>query len=138
MTSRSSTRATTICPFSASLAAADDHRVAVEDAGLDHRIAGHFQRVVLAVAEQRDRHLDMGALIAQRLDRQAGGDAAIERQLHRAGVVGGAHARQVAAEVAADHVRREAGAEPVACGTVARSASMLRPAAAVTSSARAR
>ena len=37
VTSTSSTSATTMAPFSAVVAALDDHRVAVEDAGIDHR-----------------------------------------------------------------------------------------------------
>ena len=50
VTSRSSTSATTMAPFSAS---SQDHReVAVVDAGVDHRVADHLQDVVLALAEQ--------------------------------------------------------------------------------------
>ena len=43
-------------------------------------IAVHLQGVVLAAAEQAGRHVDMVAVVAQRLDRRAGGDAAVERQ----------------------------------------------------------
>ena len=97
VTSLSSTRATTIWPFSAVSPRRMIDRVAVQDAGLDHRIAGDLQRVVLAVAEQLRRHLDVAGRIAQRLDRQAGGDAAIQRQLDRRRVVGRADAGDASA-----------------------------------------
>jgi competence protein ComEC len=55
----------------------DDHRIAVENAGVDHRIALDLQRVVIALAKQRDRDVHIVVIIAQRFDRRAGGDAPV-------------------------------------------------------------
>lgn len=88
-------------------ALADDHGVAVEDTGLDHRIAGDLECVMFAAAQHVNRHVDKAAGIAQRFDRQAGGDPAIQRKLDRGRVVGRAHAGYPGGEVAADHIRRE-------------------------------
>ena len=49
----------------------------------------------------------MGVAVAQRLDRKAGGDAAVQRELHRFRAAAGAHARQRAGEVAANDPWRE-------------------------------
>ena len=93
------------------VAALDDHGVAIENAGLDHAVAGDFERVMLAaVAEQARRHADRVALVAQRLDRGAGGDAAVERQIDRRDIGRHRGAGQRGLEVAADHRRREAAA----------------------------
>ena len=66
---------------------ADDHEIAVEDAGVDHRIPGDLQDEVLAGAEDGLGHADAVALLLDRLDGGAGGDAAKDGQF--AGVVGG-------------------------------------------------
>ena len=66
---------------------ADDHRVAVEDTGVDHRIAAHLQREMLAARQQIDRHLDRVAVILDGGDRHAGGDPAHHRHGDRRGVV---------------------------------------------------
>ena len=44
------------------LAALDQHGVAIEDAGVDHAVAGDFERVVLAAAEQAGGYVDAVAL----------------------------------------------------------------------------
>ncbi len=65
---------------------------------------------MLTAPEQCGRHLDRAALVAQRLDRQARGDAAIERQVQRRCFIGGfLHAREVGREIAPDDIRREGG-----------------------------
>ena len=56
--SSSSISATTMSPVSAASVLLDQHRVAVEDAGLDHRIAAHLEREMLAGAEHVGRHVD--------------------------------------------------------------------------------
>src|SRR5712692_590272 len=48
--------------------------VAVENAGVLHAVAGNFERIVLAAAEQARGDADSGFLVAQRRDRRAGGD----------------------------------------------------------------
>jgi competence protein ComEC len=56
---------------------ADDDDVAIVDARLDHRIALHLQRVMLATAREHGAgHGDVVRDLADRLDRDAGGDAA--------------------------------------------------------------
>ena len=82
----SPTRATTISPELAVSALLDDDDVAVEDAGVDHGVALHLQDEVLARAQQGLGHLKAVALLLDRLDGRAGGDAAEDRQL--ADVVG--------------------------------------------------
>ena len=47
-----------MAPFSARVAALDDHRVAVEDAGIDHAVAGDFERVMLAAGRAGRRDAD--------------------------------------------------------------------------------
>src|SRR6266571_4564021 len=91
--------------------AADERDVAVEDAGVDHGIAAHFEREMIAGRKQVGRHVDGVAAVLDRLDRRAGGDAAHHRNGDRAAalVLGiGAHPP----EVALDDVRREAAAAP--------------------------
>ncbi len=85
-----------------------DHRhVAVENAGLDHRIAAHFQRVMIARAEHFRRHVDGVAAGLQRLDRRACRDPAHHRDGDRtaAFILGGG---ADLAEVALDDVGGEA------------------------------
>src|SRR3974390_1694347 len=65
--------------------AADQRNVAVEDAGLDHRIAAHFEREVLAGREQVGRHVDDVTALLDGLDRRARGDAAHAWHGNRAG-----------------------------------------------------
>src|SRR5712691_12219900 len=55
------------------LGAAEQRDVAVEDAGVDHGIAAHFQREMIAGREQVGRHVDGVAAVLDRLDRRAGG-----------------------------------------------------------------
>ena len=50
------------------VAASDQGIITVMDAGLDHRIARHFQRIMIAGAEQRRRH-GKRAVAFQRLHR---------------------------------------------------------------------
>ena len=40
-------------PVSCGVGAADERVIAIEDAGLDHRIARHFERIMFAATEQR-------------------------------------------------------------------------------------
>ncbi len=61
------------------LDAPDQRDVAVENAGLDHRIAAHFEREMLARAQQFGRHIDDSVLALDRLDRRAGRDPAHQR-----------------------------------------------------------
>lgn len=97
------------------LRVADDHRVAIENPGIDHRIALDLQRVVFTSGDHLrwDRH-DM-CLVLDRLDRNAGGDPAHYR--NRDSLVGGGgctlRLRWLAAKTALDDARREAprGAE---------------------------
>src|SRR5215469_1095242 len=87
--------------------ALDQRNVAIEDAGLDHRIAADFERKMIAGGEQVRRHIDGMAAGLDCLDRRAGGNAAHNR--HRNGaaaIVFGS--RAYAAEIALDHTWREA------------------------------
>src|SRR6516164_6685903 len=80
--------------------------VAVEDAGLDHAVAAHLEREMLAGREHVGRHVDNVALGLDRLNRCAGGDAAHDRHRHRASAFVlrcGPHA----AEIPLDYARRE-------------------------------
>src|SRR4051812_32587354 len=61
------------------LVALDQRHVAVEDAGIHHGVATHFERVVLARAEHVRRHADGVAAGLQRLDRRARRDTAHHR-----------------------------------------------------------
>jgi hypothetical protein len=68
--------------------AADKGEVAVQYALIDHRIAGYFERIMLARAEQGGGDGEgVGAL--QRLDRRARRDPAVERQVDDRVVGGG-------------------------------------------------
>ncbi len=84
------------------VAAAHDHRVAVVDAGLDHRVALHLEREVLAVGEDVGRAGDVVGVVLDGGDRHAGRDAPHDRDRHRARVddVGGRKA-----EIAAPRLR---------------------------------
>ena len=86
---------------------ADDHGVAVQDAGVDHGVACDFEGEMVAGAEHGHGHFDLCAIVAQRFDGLAGGDAAVEGQLHGRGFVGGAHTGQAIGEIAAYDVGRE-------------------------------
>ena len=59
------------------LAPQDDHGVAVIDAGIDHAVAGNLERIMIAVAKQGRRHVGELRMVAQCLDRRAGGDLTI-------------------------------------------------------------
>jgi len=92
----------------------DDHRVTVENASLDHRVAIHGEGIMAAEADHVRRHHHVMAMLLYRGDRDAGGNPAHDR--YRYGdvalvlvAVGGARCR-LAREVALDHARREAGA----------------------------
>ncbi len=87
--------------------ALEERNIAVEDAGIDHRVAAHFQREVFSRRQQLRRHVDRGAACLDRLDRRAGGDAAHDRHGDRpsALVFGGG---PDAAQIPFDHARREA------------------------------
>ncbi len=87
------------------VALADDHRVAVKDAGLNHRVAGNFQSVMLAIAQHRDRHRNGIGGILQSLDRQARSYATIQRYMNRLGIVCRLNARDFRREVAFDDRR---------------------------------
>src|SRR5579862_2673571 len=92
------------------VATLDDHGIAVEDAGVDHAVARDFERVMLAAANEAPRHRDGITLVAQRFDRGAGGDPAVERQIERGSVGRDRRSGQRGGEIAADHGRREAAA----------------------------
>ncbi len=66
---------------------ADQRIVAIENAGLDHRVPRHFERIMLARPEQRGGNRQ-AALPFQRLDREAGGDPAVQRDVENI-LVGG-------------------------------------------------
>jgi hypothetical protein len=84
----------------------DQGNVAVEDAGLDHRIAAHLERKMLPGGKKVGRHIDSVAAGLDRLDRRAGGDAAHHRHCHGAvAILFGSRAD--AAEIALDHAWRE-------------------------------
>ena len=87
---------------------ANHHDVAVVDAGVDHRVALHLERVVPGAARDHpagDRDVAFG--VADRLDRDTGGDPAHQRQVDGAGFDRHRVARRVAA-VALDHLWGEA------------------------------
>ena len=84
------------------IAALDDDVVAIVDAGFDHGIALDLQRVVLSVAQQRGRHVEVFAFVGQRLDRHARSDLAIEGQGHFPALSHGHFARTP--KVGAHHV----------------------------------
>ena len=67
-------------PVARAVGAAHQRIVAVEDAGLDHRIARHLERIMIAGAEQRGGN-GQGGLALQSFDRHARSDAAVEREL---------------------------------------------------------
>src|SRR3546814_4175202 len=64
-------------PVARGIGLADEREIAVQDTFLDHRIAGHFQRIMLSRPQQGGGDGEaFGAL--QRLDRRAGGDRSEE------------------------------------------------------------
>ena len=75
-----STSAATISPSAAVLLAADDDVVAVEDAGVDHRLAADAEQEAVARRgeDARDGHLLLDVLLGE--DRRAGRDATEQRQ----------------------------------------------------------
>src|SRR5947209_5822941 len=62
------------------VAALDDDVIAVEDAGVLHRVAGHAQDVLAAVAADQVRDVDVLLDVLLGQDRRAGRDTADERQ----------------------------------------------------------
>src|SRR5882757_724906 len=95
----------------------DQRHVAVEDAGLDHRVAAHFERVVLARAEHVGRYADGVAAGLQRLDWGTGGDPAHHGDGDRTvAIVLGNRRAGAPAERAFDDARREAAAAVAAAG----------------------
>jgi competence protein ComEC len=89
------------------VALANNDSVAVQDAGLNHRVTSNFKSVVLAVAKHRDRHRDGIAGVLQRLDRQTCGYAAIQRYMDRLCIVGRLNAGDLRRKVTFDHGRRK-------------------------------
>ena len=61
------------------LGLADQHGVAIEDAGVDHRIAADLEREMLARRQQFGGHVDHVGPRLDRLDRRTGGDASHDR-----------------------------------------------------------
>ncbi len=68
------------------VAAAHDHGIAVVDAGLDHRVALHLEREVLAVGQQVGRAGDVVRMVLDGADRHAGGNATHDGHRDGAGV----------------------------------------------------
>src|SRR5690606_11275765 len=66
--------------------AANEGVITVQNAGLDHRIARNFERIVIAGPQKRGRDRESG-LAFERLNRQTCGNAAVERDLDH--VIGG-------------------------------------------------
>jgi hypothetical protein len=102
---------------------ANERDVAVENAGLDHAVAAHFECEMFSGRQQVGRHVDDMAAGLDRLDRRAGGDAAHHRHRDRAGgvviflVLGGrAHAAEIALDHAGGKAARAAVAHPVRDG----------------------
>src|ERR1700730_5228356 len=90
------------------VAALYDHCVAIQNTGLDHAVAGHFEGVMLAAAaQQAGGDPPPRALVAQCLDRSAGGDPAVERQVHCLDIVRDGCAGQRIREIAANDRGRE-------------------------------
>ena len=81
--------------------ALDDHEVAVEDAGVDHRVAGDLEHEVFARAQDAFRHRHPVAFLLDGLDGRAGGDLAEDRQIAaviRRGWLGGTAVHQLRLE----------------------------------------
>ena len=62
----------------------NDDGIAVENAGIDHGVARHFQGVMFAAADHAAGHRHFRNLVLQRFDGRAGGDAADQRHIHNA------------------------------------------------------
>src|SRR5262249_32099711 len=89
----------------------NDDRIAIEDAGVDHAVAGHLEGVVITAAEQACRDPDRGRLVAQRLDRRSRGNPSVEGQVDGLRVRCRARgAGQRGLEVATDDGRRDPAA----------------------------
>jgi hypothetical protein len=86
----------------------DDHRIAVQDTEIDHRVAFDLEGVVAAPAQHGGRDLDHFVGVAQRLDRRAGGDPPIEGQGDGFGIVVSCRARKRASEIALNDARGKA------------------------------
>ena len=54
----------------------DNDGIAVQNAGIDHGIAGDFQRIMIAAADHAAGHRHVAHFVLQSLDRRAGGDTA--------------------------------------------------------------
>ncbi len=92
--------------------------------------------MLAAAPEQAAGDRDGRVLIAQRLDRRAGGDAAIERQVGRSGIGGDRRARKGGGEIATNDGRRKPAAlAGRRCGAFARQLYDLQRAGAVRQSA---
>jgi len=74
----------------------DDDRVAVENARVDHGIAGNFERVMVASADDAAGHRHVSHLVLQRLDRRARRDAPDERHIDGTFAIAGGPARRAA------------------------------------------
>eukprot|EP00913_Durusdinium_trenchii_P008236 g7733.t1 len=94
---------------------ADDHRVAIQDAGLDHRVTLDLERVVLTRAEHLGGDGDLVGVVLDRGDRHARRDPSHHRNAGRAGRLfgrsgfwrGGGCKLRAFAEAAFDDARRE-------------------------------
>jgi len=61
--------------------AADERVITVKNSGLDHRIAGHFERIMIAIAKQRRRHREHRRIL-ECLDRHARRDPPVQGDLN--------------------------------------------------------
>jgi len=104
------------------IAIADNHGVAVEDAGFDHRVALDFESVVFAVADHVERNGNVVRVVLDGRDRHTGSDAAHDRHGNRCVVGHGRGLRRCGrwrlAEAALDHAGREAAAGLLLAGRV--------------------
>ena len=89
-------------------ASLDQRDIAVENAGVDHRIAAHLKREMLARRQQIGRHVDDAALALDRLDGRAGSDAAHDRNRDRTAVVVIGARGPYTPQIALDDVRNKA------------------------------
>ena len=82
--------------FSARVCPLDDYRVAIINAGLDHRIAIDFKRIMFPRAiNQAGWNINLPRFILNRFNRRAGGDAAVNGQLYQFGNIGGSGANDI-------------------------------------------
>jgi hypothetical protein len=88
-------------PVFGRVGAFDNHRIAVENSGIDHRITLDFQSVMVTLSEQRGRYVHIVVVIAQGFDRCSCGNPSIKRQRQRLGIVAGRGRRIKGAGIAA-------------------------------------